>query len=179
MRMDTMSSPQQARTAPADIKHHPIGRALIIFVVFAVAFLIGRGFHYHDVMTREETIQQLQKTDQQLETMVNQQNTDLVSLRNQVASLKAKLEAIMPAENTYNIDPNHAINVADGRLTVGWVGLPTVDSITININGTPQAVAVGDIVRVSPDAATACELRLQSFNIQLARFTALCTTKPK
>jgi chromosome segregation ATPase len=154
-------------------------RAIVFLAVFVVGLLIGHAIHYHDVTTREAAIQQLQKTDQQLETTINQQNTDLISLRNQVASLKAKLEAIMPSENTYNIDPNHAIMVADGRLTVGWVGLPTVDGITININGTPQPVAVGDIIRVSPDADTACEVRLQSFDIKLARFTASCTTKPK
>jgi len=175
-----MNSPQQPRTAaPDDPKRHPVIRALIFLIVFAVGLLVGRAIHYHDVATRDAAIQQLQKTDQQLETTVNQQNTDLVSLRNQVASLRAKLDAIMPSENTYNIDPNHAIMVADGRLTIGWVGLPTVDGITMNINGTPQSVAVGDIIRVSPDAATACELRLHSFDIKLARFSATCTTKPK
>jgi hypothetical protein len=171
-----MSSPQQDRAA-AGMTRHPFFRTLVIVTAFVVGFLIGRGFHYHDLGTREATIQQLQKTDQQLETNINQQNTELVSLRNQIASLNAKLEAIMPEKDTYNIDPNHAIVVADGRLTVGWVGLPTVDGITMNINGTPQQVAVGDIVRVSPDASTACELRLQSFDIKLARFTASCTTK--
>jgi hypothetical protein len=171
-----MSSPQQDRAAAA-IKRHPFFRVLVIAAVFVVAFIIGRLFHYHDLATRDATIQQLQKTDQQLETNINQQNTELISLRNQIASLNAKLEAILPAKDTYNIDPNHAITVADGRLTVGWVGLPTVDGITLNINGTPQTVAVGDIIRVSPDASTACELRLQSFDIKLARFTASCTTK--
>jgi len=175
-----MNSPQQDRAAaPEGTKRHPVIRALIFLVVFVVGLLVGRAIHYHDVAKRDAAIQQLQKTDQQLETTVNQQNTDLVSLRNQVASLRAKLDAIMPSENTYNIDPNHAIMVADGRLTIGWVGLPTVDGITMNINGTPQSVAVGDIIRVSPDAATACELRLQSFDIKLARFSATCTTKPK
>jgi len=170
-----MSPPQQDRAAA--IKRHPFFRALVIVAVFAVGFLIGRGFHYHDLTTRDTAVQQLQKTDQQLETNINQQNTELISLRNQIASLNAKLEAIMPAKDTYNIDPNHAIIVADGRLTVGWVGLPTVDGITMNINGTPQTVAVGDIIRVSPDASTTCELRLQSFDIKIARFTASCTTK--
>ena len=175
-----MSSLQQDKAASSGVeKRQPVVRALIYLVVFAVGLLAGRVIHYHDVAKRDVNIQQLQKTDQQLETNINQQNTEMVSLRGQLAIAKAKLEAIMPEENTYNIDPNHAINVANGRLTVGWVGLPTVDGITININGTPQPVAVGDIVRVSPDAATACELRLQSFDIKLARFTASCTTKPK
>jgi len=172
-----MSSPQQGAAAADGKKRHPIIRALIFAAIFVVGFLIGRGFHYHDLTTRDTAVQQLQKTDQQLETNINQQNTELVSLRNQVASLNAKLEAIMPAKDTYNIDPNHAIMVADGRLTVGWVGLPTVDGITMNINGTPQTMTVGDIIRVSPDASTTCELRLQSFDIKLARFTASCTTK--
>jgi len=141
--------------------------------------MIGRGFGYHDVATREATIRRLLKEAQDLEATINQQYTELLSARNQSAVLKAKLDAIMPEENTYNIDPNHAIMVADGRLTVGWVGLPSVDGITININGTPQPMAVGDIIRVSPDAATTCEVRLQSFDIKLARFTANCTTKSK
>jgi hypothetical protein len=173
-----MSSQQHDSAADAvAMKRHPFIRALIALAVIVAAFLVGRGFAYHDVVTRDATIRQLQKDGQQFETTINQQNNDLLALRSQVAELNAKLEAIMPSRNTYNIDPNHAMIVADGRLTVGWVGLPTVDAITININGTPQPVAVGDIIRVSPDAATACELRLQSFDITRARFTASCTAK--
>ena len=175
-----MSSQQQYNAeASAGMKRHPVVRALVFLAILVAAFLIGRGFAYHDVVTRDATIRQLQNDGQRFETTITQQNADLVTLRAQVASLNAKMEAIMPSQNTYNIDPNHAMIVADGRLTIGWVGLPTVDGITINVNGTPQTVAVGDIIHVSPDAATACEVRLQSFDITRARFTASCAAKPQ
>jgi len=175
-----MSSQQQnSAGASAGGKRHPIIRALIVAAIVVAAFLFGRGFAYHDVVTRDATIRQLQADGQRFESTITQQNADLVTARAQIASLNAKLEAIMPSQNAYYIDPNHAIIVADGRLTIGWVGLPTVDGITINVNGTPQTVAVGDIIHVSPDAATACEVRLQSFDITRARFTASCAAKPQ
>ena len=72
------------------------------------------------------------------------------------------------------IVPNQSLIVADGRLTVGLVGSPANHGITININGKQQKVAAGDVIRVSPDASTACQVQVQSFDMFKAVLVASC-----
>jgi hypothetical protein len=95
-------------------------------------------------------------------------------LRAQLASVQATLNSIMPSENTYNINPNQSLIVADGRLTIGLVGSPTNDGINININGKQQFVAAGEVIRVAPDPSTSCQVRIRSFDPFKALLTASC-----
>jgi len=45
------------------------------------------------------------------------------------------------------------------------IGSPGNEGINLNINGKQQKVAAGDVIRVSPDASTACQVQLQSFDM--------------
>ncbi len=94
--------------------------------------------------------------------------------------VQATLNAIMPAANTYNISPNQSLVVADGRLTVGLVGSPGNESVTLDINGKQQTASAGQVISVAPDAATDCQVQVQSFDMFKAVLTASCApAKPQ
>ena len=94
--------------------------------------------------------------------------------------MQAALNAIMPSQNTFNVQPNQAIVVGNGRLTIGLVGSPSNESVTLDINGKEQAVAVGQIVELAPDPATKCQVQVQSFDMFKAVLVASCTpAKPQ
>jgi hypothetical protein len=139
-----------------------------------VGYYVGHSLATQPLNNATRQIQQLQPENQKLKTTVIDQNAKLVSLQSQLSKSQATLEAIMPAENTYNIAPNQSIIVANGRLTLGLVGSPENSAITININGKQQAAVTGDVFRVSPDQATACQVRVQSFDMFRAIVNATC-----
>jgi cell division protein FtsB len=164
-RNDAVTAPGRRLTAA--------GVGLILLVVVA-AFLYGRGMAHRDVQERDAAIQQLQSQGQKLEADITDQNANLASLRAQLTSVQATLGSIMPSENTYNINPNQSLIVADGRLTIGLIGAPTNEGINININGKQQFVAAGDVIRVAPDPSTSCQVRIRSFDPFKALLTASC-----
>ena len=98
----------------------------------------------------------------------------LTALRAELSTTKAALDAITPSLNIYNINPNQSLIVADGRLTIGMIGSPANEGIDLNVNGKQQKVAAGDVIRVSPDPSTACQVQLQSFDMFKAVLVASC-----
>ena len=110
----------------------------------------GRQFNVRDIQQRDAAIQQLQSDGQRLAADIADQNANLTALRAELTNTKAALNAIMPSQNTYNINPNQSLIAADGRLTIGLIGSPGNDGINLNVNGKQQKVAAGDVIRVSP-----------------------------
>jgi hypothetical protein len=86
------------------------------------------------------------------------------------------LAAIMPTENTYNINPNQSLIVAGGRLTIGLIGSPTNEGVNININGKPQMAAVGASINTVLDSSMTCQVGVQSFDMFKAVLTATCAS---
>ncbi len=151
--------------------------AILILAVAIGGHVYGRMVAAHDVLERDATIQQLQSEIQKRELELYGQNGRLVALQSQFMTVQATLEAIRPAENTYNIDPNQAMIVAGGRLTIGLVGSPTNEGINININGKQHHAAAGDVI---PDPSTNCQVGVQSFDMLKAVLTAWCAeVKPQ
>jgi hypothetical protein len=64
--------------------------------------------------------------------------------------------------------------VASGRLTVGLIGPPTNESVNININGKQQSAATGDVIKVSLDPSTMCQVRVLSFDMFKVVLNASC-----
>lgn len=149
---------------------------VLILVVVAAAYLWGRGMASRDILERDAAILQLQSEGQKLEADITDQNANLASLRAQLTSIQATLDSIMPSENTYSINPNQSLIVADGRLTIGLIGLPTNEGVNINVNGKQQLVAAGDVIRVAPDASTKCQVAVRSFDMFKAVLNASCAT---
>jgi hypothetical protein len=160
-------------TAPRSRFRTPAGVVLVLFIMVS-GYFWGRQFNARDIAQRDAAILQLQSDGQRLAADIADQNATLTALRAELSSTKATLDAITPSLNVYDIIPNQSLIVADGRLTIGMVGSPGNEGIDLNVNGKQQKVAAGDVVRVSPDPSTACQVQLQSFDMFKAVLVATC-----
>jgi hypothetical protein len=157
------------------------GRVFLITVsvaiIAAVAIfgrLYGQHLAYGAMQDRDSAIRQLQLETQQLQVEKSSQSASMQSMHTEAQGLQAKLDAIVPSENRYTINPNQSLLVADGHLTVGLVGAPRDDGIDININGKRYSAVVGDDIHITPDPSTACDVNIQSFDMFKAQITASC-----
>jgi hypothetical protein len=157
------------------------GRVVLFVVslaIIAAVAIFGRVYGQHlayDAMQdRDSAIRQLELQSQRLELEKSSQSADMQSQHVQMARLQAQLDAITPSQNRYNINPNQSLLVADGHLTVGLVGVPKSDGLDMNIDGKRQTAAVGDVIHVAPDPSTTCDVKIQSFDMFKAQFTASC-----
>jgi hypothetical protein len=152
---------------------------VISLVVIAAVAIFGRAYGQHiaygAMQERESAIRQLELERQQLEIEKSGQTTRMNAMNTTTDRLQAQLDAIVPSKNRYIINPNQSLLVADDHLTVGLVGVPGTDSIEINVNGKHQSAAVGDVIHVTPDPSTACDVKVQSFDMFKAQVTASCT----
>jgi hypothetical protein len=158
------------------------GRVILAGIVLAVIAgvavfgqLYGQHLAYGAMQDRDSAIRQLETESQQLELERTDQDTQVKALQAQVASLQAQLNGVLPSKNLYSINPNESLLVAGGRLTIGLVGGPLSNGVNINVNGKQQFVTVGDVIHVTPDPSTACDVQIQSFDMFKAQFTASCS----
>jgi hypothetical protein len=151
----------------------PAGVVLVLLVMVS-GYFWGRQFNSRDIQQRDAAILQLQSDGQRLAADIADQNATLTAVRAELSTTKAALDAIMPSLNVYNINPNQSLIVAEGRLTIGLIGSPGNEGINLNVNGKQQKVAAGDVIRVSPDPSTACQVQIQSFDMFRAVLVASC-----
>jgi hypothetical protein len=151
------------------------------FIIGAVA-LGGRIYGQHlanqDLIDRDRARRQLETVSQNLERQSAQQAGDVVALQAKLAQLQEKLDSVMPGKDTYRINPNESVVVGNGRLTLGLVGVPTADGVTLNVNGKQHTVAAGAVIHVADDASAPCKVAVQSFDMFNATVTASCS-EPK
>lgn len=156
-----------------------IGLILIVGGTIA-GFVFGRFLAYRDLPAARAMILQQRTENQKLQGATNELNVQLAEQQRKYTEVHNTLEAIMPSENRYNVSPNQSMIVGGGHLTIGLVGAPTNDSVNININGKQQSMATGDVIKITPDPATACQVAVQSFDMFTAALTASCTAvKPQ
>jgi cell division protein FtsL len=151
--------------------------AVCLAIIAAVAIFgrfYGQRLAYGAMKDRDTAIRQLELETQRLQLEKSSQNANMKNMHTEAERLQAQLDAIIPSENRYNINPNQSLVVADGHLTVGLVGTPRSDGIDININGKQQVAVVGDVIRVAPDPSTACKVEIQSFDMFKVQFSASC-----
>ena len=170
------STAPRRRLLPIDDNRFVIGAACVITVVAILVggHLYGRYLSARDLGGRDNAITQLRAQDQKTKRELDAKSAEVTELQVKLDKAQAALNAIMPSQNTFNIQPNQAIVVAEGRLTVGLVGSPSNESVTLNIDGKEQAVAAGQIVEVSPDPSTKCQVQVQSFDMFKAVLVAAC-----
>ena len=93
---------------------------------------------------------------------------------------QATLNAIMPSQNTFNIHPNQSLVVGDGRLTVGLVGSPSNESVTLDINGKRAVGGRRPGRQRGAGLLDQCQVQVQSFDMFKAVLFASCTgAKPQ
>jgi hypothetical protein len=152
------------------------GRLLLLVaaLVGIASYIVGLNVGYLDIAGARQVIQSLRADNQKLKTELADQNAKHAVMQTKLVNAQAALDAIIPSQNTYNIKPNQSMIVADGRLTIGLIGPPTNENITININGKHQSAATGDVINVALDPTTSCQVKVQSFDMFKAVLAASC-----
>jgi len=149
-------------------------------IIALVAIIVGGHFYglylsTRDLAGRDNAIEQLRAESQRLKRQSDDFSAQVTTLQTRLDRAQAALAAIMPSDHTYNIVPNQSLVVGGGHLTVGLVGAPGNDGVTLEINGRQQAVAAGQVVTVAPDPSTNCQVSVQSFTMFAAVLTATCS----
>ena len=151
--------------------------ALIITLVGIVVggHLYGRYLASLESAGAESAVDRLQSENQNLIRHIDDLSAQVTNLQTKLDRGQAALNAIMPSANTYNIEPNQSLIVGDGHLTIGLVGSPGNEGITLNVNGKQQVLAAGQLIAVAPDPATNCQVSVQSFTMFTAVLSATCS----
>jgi FlaG/FlaF family flagellin (archaellin) len=148
-------------------------RVVAVFVILAAiigAYVLGLEQIYRDLANSKQLVLQLQTESQKTKDQIAAQNATLIGLRTTLAQLQSTLDELMPSKGTYRLAVNQSLIVAGGRITVGLVGAPSNQAVTLNINGKQQVAAPGDVIDAPPD----CRVRVQSFDMFKATITATC-----
>ncbi len=143
---------------------------MLLLVVIIGAYVIGLATNRRDLADAKQLIQQLQTESQRLKNQIVEQQAQVIGLQSTVSTIRDTLNRIMPSENTYELRANQSLITLNGRITIGMVGPPSNQTITVNINGKQQSVAPGDVIDVPPD----CKVRIQNFDMFTALVTASC-----
>lgn len=163
-------------------------RRLIVVVAVVVCllgiviggYLYGRFLSSRDLGGRDQVIEELRAESQKRKRDYDQKVAQLTAMQAKLAATQAMLDAIMPSANTYNISPNQTLIVADGRITVGLIGSPSNESVTLNVNGKQQVLGAGQVVTVAAEGSANCQIGVQSFDVFKAVLTASCSgAKPR
>jgi hypothetical protein len=160
----------------------PAGRFLGVVVCAALILGIAIGSYFlawaaggSELRAANIQVGQVQGENQRLVAINTSQVAAIADLQSQLKTAQAKLAAIMPVENTFNINPNQSLIVADGRLTIGLIGSPANEGLNININGKPQLAAAGAVIKIVLNPSTICLVGVQSFDMFRAVLTATCS----
>ena len=137
-------------------------------------YLYGRELTRRPLADAMQLIQKLQPENKRLQLQVTTQDASIASLQAKLKSIQTAMHAMSPVENTYKIAPNQSLVVADGRLTIGLIGSPANQSISININGKQHTAVSGDVFNIAYDPSTTCQVGIQSFDMFKAVVTASC-----
>ena len=152
---------------------------LLILFVAMVGHLTGRELGRRNLEKREEIIIELREELQKRGGGTRQAHRPThAPLQTKLNTVQAALDAIVPSENTYNIVPNQSLLVGGGRLTVGLVGQPANQTVTLNINGKEHAFGRRRCrLRWHSTTRTTCQVTLQSFDMFKATLNATCAAK--
>jgi len=155
------------------------GRYLLVTALMGgiVGYLLGLNSAYVEIQAGKLALQQSRAENQKIKSEMVGEGVKATAMESGIAKLQATLDELVPSENTYNIKVNQSLIVGGGRLTVGLVGPPANDSITLNINGKRQQLGTGDVISVAADNQTNCQVRVQSFDMFKAVLTATCGSR--
>lgn len=152
------------------------GRYLLLTALMGgiLGYLIGLNTAYVELASVKLLLEQSRAENQKMQSAMAGENVKIAALESSITKLRTTLDELVPSENTYNIKANQSLIVGDGRLTVGMIGAPTNDSVTLNVNGKRHPFGTGDILNVAVDGQTDCQVRVQSFDMFKAVVTAAC-----
>jgi hypothetical protein len=148
-----------------------------ILIVGLIGHLIGRELSRRNLLARDQMIQQLRNERLELNAELANLNDQLIAVQTKLNHVQATLDEIMPSENIYVFRPNQSFILGGGRVTVGLMGSPTNENVTINVNGKQHVAVAGDVITVALDEPTTCQVTVQSFDPFKALIQATCSDK--
>lgn len=152
---------------------------VVVLIVIAglIGHIIGRELDRRNVLARDETIQQLRNERLELNGELSKRNDRLRELQTKLNQVQATLDELMPSENIYVFRPNQSLALADGRVTVGLMGSPANQNLTLNVAGKQHVAVAGDVITVPLEESTTCQVVVQSFDPFKAIIQATCSGK--
>ena len=173
------AQPSSARSRTYRLFMTREGRYLLITALMGgiVGYLLGLNSAYVEMQASKLALQQSRAESQKIKSEMAGESVKTTAMESSIAKLQATLDQLVPSENTYNIRANQSLIVGEGRLTVGLIGAPTNDSVTLNVNGKRQPLGTGDVLNVAVDGQTNCQVRVQSFDMFKAIVTATCSRR--
>ena len=150
---------------------------IAVFIALGTAIgghMYGRYLATNDIRDRDYRIQELQGEIQRLQAAVTERDGRLIAVQSKLTRSQEALDALVPKKNTYTLNPDQSLIVANGHLTIGLVGLPMNAHVKININGKQQVAAAGDVIHPPADSGLECQVTIQSFDMFKAAITASC-----
>ena len=164
-----------APTQPALEPHHPkhhwmvprswsewVGLLIILAIVAICAFGAGQASRTYVINDRQKQIERLQKDNQGLRADVQRANDEKKTLAEKLAAIEGQVKDAFNAYRTIVLDGNDTTSVSTGHFTVGLVGPPTNEKVSINVNGAQHTVAAGDSIDVG---VANCRIDVKSFDM--------------
>ena len=148
--------------------------AFIILGIAVVGHMYGRYLARSDIRDRDNTIQQLQSEIQKVEGQLTEAEGKLAAMQLKLSRFQNAMDAMVPTQDTYTLNPDQSL-IVGGHLSIGLIGLPLNGRIHINVNGTQQWAAAGDVIHVAPEPSKDCQIRVQSFDMFKAVISASCS----
>jgi hypothetical protein len=109
---------------------------------------------------------------QELTNESNAQKNEIVTLNAKLKSAQVNLDEILRPERAFEINSNESLKISTGPLTIGLIGPPATDKVSININGKPQSAAAGSIIDVP--LSTVCRVEVKAFDMFKAVIATTC-----
>jgi hypothetical protein len=153
-----------------------LAAVVILGVVVICAFGAGEASRTYLINDKLQQIDKLQKDNGVLRTAVQGERDEKKSLADKLAATDRLLREAFNAYRTIDLNVNDTTSVSTGSFTVGLVGPPANEKVSINVNGTQHTVAAGDSI----DAGIAnCRVQVKSFDMFKVTLLASCPpTKP-
>jgi hypothetical protein len=167
------TSPRPSRFGTARRRWDRWGTSLLVLLAVAiVAYTLGRHSSEHELDGYKSENVQLRGENKTLKEEKENQKQQISDLNNKLKSVQDQLNGLFHPERTFALSPNEARMISSGHFSVGLIGPPTPDKVTINVNGKQQSSAAGDVIEVA--FSTTCRVEVKSFEMFKAEITTIC-----
>jgi len=137
--------------------------SVVVLVVVAIcAFGAGEASRTYVVNDKLQQIDKLQKDNGVLRTAVQHERDENKSLADKLAATDNQLREAFNPYRTIDLNVNDTTSVSTGSFTLGLVGPPANENVSINVNGTQRTVAAGDSIDVG---ISNCRVQVKSFDM--------------
>jgi type II secretory pathway pseudopilin PulG len=153
-----------------------LGLLILLGVVAICAFFAGVASRTYVINDTRQQINALQKDNRVLREAIQHEKDAEKALADKLAASDNQLKDAFNAYRTIVLNGNDTTSVSTGHFTVGLMGPPTNEKVSVNVNGSPHTVAAGDSIDIG---SSTCRVEVKSFDMFKVTLLTSCTpTKP-